>query len=76
MNNIITDITKVLTSSRFKSFYWRTGMMFLAGFVDLVIENLGGSGMSPQVIVVLGLVLGEVSKAINNIVQERKALEQ
>lgn len=74
--NIITDITKVLTSSRFKSFYWRTGMMFLAGFVDLVIENLGGSGMSPQVIVVLGLVLGEVSKAINNIVQERKALEQ
>lgn len=74
--NIITDITKVLTSSRFKSFYWRTGMMFLAGFVDLVIENLGGSGMSPQIIVVLGLVLGEVSKAINNIVQERKALEQ
>lgn len=54
----------ILTSNRFKSFYWRTAMMALAGFIALVVENLAGFGLSAQTTVVLGLLLGELSKAV------------
>lgn len=56
-----------LTSNRFKSFYWRSGMMFLATFIGMVGESLTGTGLSPQVVVVLGLILGEVSKFLNTV---------
>jgi len=56
----------LLKSKRFKSFYWRTGMMALAGFLALVVENLTVLELSPQLTVILGLVLGEVSKQIMN----------
>ena len=62
MKNIIA----VLTSNRFKSFYWRSGMMVLAGFISLTVEGISDFGFNPQVTVVLGLVLGEVSKFINS----------
>lgn len=60
MQNVLT----VLTNNRFKSFYWRTAMMALAGFITLVIENLAGFGLSAQTTVILGLILGELSKAV------------
>lgn len=59
-------ILAVLTSSRFKSFYWRTAMMALAGFVALLADNIGAFEFSPQVTVVLGLIAGELSKYLNS----------
>jgi hypothetical protein len=59
------NIKEVLTSPRFMSFYWRTGMMVVAATVALLVENLSSFGFSPQVTVVLGLILGEVSKYLN-----------
>ncbi|MBU2061160.1 MAG: hypothetical protein KKH44_04835 [Bacteroidetes bacterium] len=56
----------LLTSSRFKSFYWRTIMMALAGFLSLLAETIGGIGLPPEAVVVIGLVFGEISKHINN----------
>lgn len=58
-------IKEVLTSPRFKSFYWRSGMMVVAAFVSLLAENVSSFEFSPQVTVVLGLVLGEISKYLN-----------
>lgn len=50
---------------RAKSFAWRAGMMLVALVVAFLTESLSDFNLSPQVTVVLGLVLGEISKALN-----------
>jgi hypothetical protein len=57
----------VLTSNRFKSFYWRTGMMIIAVIVAQLGSNLDliAPYVNPATITVLGLILGEVSKYLN-----------
>jgi uncharacterized membrane protein len=67
--NIFKMIWGMITSSRFKSFYWRSAMMFMAGGVSLASEMVVGAGFSAQTTVILGLVLGELSKAMNNYIQ-------
>lgn len=57
---------KTQLRKRFESFVWRAGMMVLALLVDWVLDNLGLFNLSPQVVVVFGLVLGEVSKWLKN----------
>lgn len=52
--------------SRFKSFAWRLGMMVAAVSVDFILQNLTILNIPTQYTVVLGLVLGEVSKHLNN----------
>lgn len=52
---------------RSKAFAWRLGMMIAAAVVAFVAENLGLFNLPPQLVVVLGLVLGEVSKYLNNL---------
>lgn len=59
-------IINVFTSSRFKSFYWRSAMMVLAGFIALVTANISEFKLDPLVTTILGLVLGEVSKYLNS----------
>lgn len=51
--------------NRLKSFAWRLGMMTAAAVVAFVLENLELLELNPQVTVVVGLVLGEVSKYLN-----------
>lgn len=63
---ILKNIWKILSSNRFKSFYWRTSMMFMAGVLSLLAENLGDLQIKADLTVILGLILGEISKAINN----------
>ncbi len=58
--------TQFVFMKRVKSFFWRAGMMTLAFFLAYVSENLGALELDPAVTTVLGLVLGEVSKALNN----------
>lgn len=64
----------ILTSPRFKSFYWRTGMMVLAAIIGSLASNLSllAPYVGPASITVLGLILGEVSKAINTALTEVK----
>lgn len=50
---------------RLESFLWRTGMMVLAAVVTFAMDNLGMLQFDPLVVTILGLVLGEISKAIN-----------
>jgi len=57
---------KVFTSNRFKSFYWRSAMMIVAGFIDLTIQSLADFNLGSQTTVILGLVLGEISKYLNS----------
>ena len=61
-------IQSFLKSNRVKSFLWRTGMMILAVIASQVTEALPllADYTNPTTITVLGLVLGEVSKALNS----------
>lgn len=55
-------------SNRIKSFLWRTGMMCVAVIVSALLSNIDilAPYLSPAVITVFGLILGEVSKSLNN----------
>jgi len=57
----------ILTSNRFKSFYWRLGMMVVATIISGVLANIDllTPYISPAFVGVLGLILGEVSKFLN-----------
>ena len=66
-------LIKTLTSDRFKSFYWRISMMLLAVLLSSISENIGMLELSPQATVVLGLIFGEWSKALNNGYKEKQA---
>lgn len=61
-------IKEILLSTRFKSFYWRLGMLALAAVIGGILDNINilSPYLSPAVIGVFGLILGEVSKAIKN----------
>lgn len=50
---------------RFKAFLWQTGMMLVAALIQFVLDNLNLLHLSPEVTVVIGLVLGQVSKMLN-----------
>jgi len=68
----MNKLKEVLVSNRMKSLYWRTGMMFVALVVAGLLDNLDifAGVFSPAVITMLGLVLGEVSKGLNNLISK------
>jgi len=55
--------------NRFKSFAWRVGIMVAVTLVNYGVANLSGFGLSPELTVIAGLVLGEVSKYLNREVE-------
>lgn len=57
---------EVITSNRFKSFYWRGGAMVVVSVLSFTASNLDMFNLSPEIVVFLGLILGEITKAINN----------
>ena len=62
----MTKKNKTIYINRLKSFAWRTGMMVLALAISFFLENIGLLELNPEVEVVLGLILGEVSKYLNS----------
>ena len=63
----MNEENKTILIKRVKSFAWRFGMLFVVGAVDFAAENLGLFKLSNEVVVVLGLILGELSKHISNL---------
>lgn len=51
--------------NRFKSFAWRTGIMVAVALVNFALANLADFSLSPEVTVLAGLILGEVSKFLS-----------
>lgn len=51
---------------RLKSLAWRVGMMTGAFVLSAIANNLGVLELSPEATTIIGLVLGEVSKALNS----------
>ncbi len=61
----MTTETKQILISRAKSFLWRLGSFIAVGIVGFVAQNLDLFSLSPQVTVVAGLLLGELTKYLN-----------
>ena len=70
----ILNISKEDFIKRLKSLAWRAGMMLAGLIVAFLIDNLGAFNLPPTVGMVIGLVLGELSKTINKNLQTLKAL--
>lgn len=51
--------------NRFKSFAWRLGMMVVVVLADYVAQNLFGFGLPAYATIVVGLIVGEISKFFN-----------
>lgn len=62
----MTIENKQIIIKRSKSLLWRAGMMIAALLVNFALDNLGLFNMSDSVVVVLGLILGEISKQLNS----------
>lgn len=58
----------IFLSTRMKSLYWRTSMMVLALVVGVIAQNVDvlAPYISPATIAMLGLIFGEISKGLNN----------
>lgn len=50
---------------RLKSLLWRIGMIAVVGVVDVVIISLADFNLPNGITILLGLILGEVSKYLN-----------
>ena len=53
--------------NRLKGFLWHGGMMLLAVAVDYTLKNLASLELGTTITVILGLVLGQVSKYLNTV---------
>ena len=52
--------------NRLKSLLWRAAMMSVVAVIDVVLQELTMFNMPDAVTLILGLVLGEISKFLNN----------
>ena len=64
MNNKVLQI--VFLSSRAKSFYWRSGSALVLGFLAYLLGVLPDLELSEYTLAISSLLLGEVTKAVNN----------
>lgn len=71
--NFITQENKELLLSRAKSLGWRVGGMAGAAVLAFLSENLNLLVLPPLVQVLLGLVIGEITKLVQKKVQLGKA---
>jgi hypothetical protein len=65
IKKIFALIVKFFTSNRMKSLYWRTVMMAASFAIDYALENLSSLKLNIETVALIGLVLGEISKAVN-----------
>lgn len=64
-----TFTTEMFSSSRFKSFLWRAGAMGAVAIIGVLQVEVTNYSLRPEIIAVLGLILGEITKALNNVAQ-------
>ena len=70
----MSEYTKEIIIKRFKSFLWRLFGYGIAGFLAFVLDALQILELSPEIIAVVGLVFGEVTKYLNvNLPEMKKA---
>ena len=64
--NITQQLKELFTSPRFISFYWSFGAMAVPALFDIVLQSISTLDIPTQVVVILGLVFAQITKALNN----------
>lgn len=59
-------MVKTEIRKRIESALWRGAMMTLALLIDASVQSLSGFNIPKEYVVVLGLILGEISKYLKN----------
>lgn len=70
-NNMKKFSRELFSSTRLKSFLWRAGAVGLVAIVGYAQTEITNLQLSETSIVLIGLVLGEITKALNNVIQSR-----
>ena len=66
---ILENIAGLFVSPRFITFYINTGLIAGVGLFSLISENLGGLGLPEWAVVLIGLAIAQITKALNNLKQ-------
>jgi len=66
METVKKFLVAVFTHKRMKSLYWSVGAMVVPVFGDVVVEQLTAFDAPSWVVVFLGLVLAQITKALNS----------
>ena len=66
MRDILIKIGRVLVGKRFKAFYWHSGAMFFAGFLDLIVQELTAWNPDNIWTIFAGLVFAQITKYLNS----------
>ena len=61
----MTEKNKEILINRIKSLFWRAGMMMVVLAINFILVNLELLNIPSEMIVVIGLILGEISKYLN-----------
>lgn len=64
-------LNELLASSRFKSLLWRASAMALVFVLGAVMQHLTVLELDNTVTIFIGLVVGEITKALNNYVNNQ-----
>lgn len=70
-NTRTTFLNELFSSTRFKSFLWRAGAIGLVAIVGYAQQEITNLQLNETTIVFLGLILGEITKALNNVIQSQ-----
>jgi len=54
------------TIKRIKSFAWRLGAYVAVSALGFIVDNLAGFGVPQNIIVIVALIVGEITKYLNN----------
>ena len=66
----MTHNNQTILINRTKSLAWRIGMMSLAFVIAFLADNIGLFDLNVEATSIIGLVLGEISKAIDTKIKE------
>ena len=69
----MNDTTKQILISRLKSFAWRLGGYIVVALLAFLLDTLKVLEVSPTIIAVVALIVGEITKFININLPEIKA---
>lgn len=64
-----TFLAELFSSTRLKSFLWRAGAIGLVAIIGYAQQEITNLQLNETTVVVIGLILGEITKALNNVLQ-------
>lgn len=68
---ILINLKNLLLSPRFTTFYWNSGLVLAVNFINLLVGSIAEIGLPAWAVVVIGLGLAQVTKALSNLMKKK-----